>query len=69
MQVRSRQALIVCLEANGWSERGLARAASLGHATINHLVTGRRTSCSPATAQSIAAALDCPIGALFSPGS
>ncbi len=69
MQVRSRQTLIMCLEAQGWPERGLARAASLGHATINHLVTGRRTSCSAETAESIALALNCPIGALFAPDS
>ena len=40
MQLRSRDALIVCLEATGMSERKLARVAGLGHATVNHLVTG-----------------------------
>ncbi len=65
MQLRSRDALIICLEASGMSERQLARVATLGHATVNHLVTGRRTRCSLATARAIEAALDCPAGTLF----
>ena len=65
MQLRSRDALIVCLEATGMSERQLARVAALGHATVNHLVTGRRTSCSLATARAIETALGCTAGTLF----
>ena len=65
MQLRSRDALIICLEASGMSERQLARVAGLGHATVNHLVTGRRTRCSPATAIAIEAALGCGEGTLF----
>jgi hypothetical protein len=45
MQLRSRDALVICLEATGMSERQLARVAGLSHATVNHLVTGRRTGC------------------------
>ncbi len=65
MQLRSRDALIICLEASGMSERQLARVAGLGHATVNHLVTGRRTRCSPATAVAIEKALGCEAGTLF----
>ncbi|HEX8079842.1 MAG TPA: helix-turn-helix transcriptional regulator [Jatrophihabitans sp.] len=65
MQLRSRDALIICLEASGMSERQLARVAGLGHATVNHLVTGRRTRCSPATAGAIEKALGCEVGTLF----
>jgi transcriptional regulator with XRE-family HTH domain len=65
MQLRSREALIVYLEANGMSERQLARVAGLGHATVNHLVTGRRTRCSLATARAIEGALGCAPGTLF----
>lgn len=65
MQLRSREALIICLEASGMSERQLARVAGLGHATVNHLVTGRRTRCSPATALAIEKALGCEEGTLF----
>ncbi len=65
MQLRSREALIICLEASGMSERQLARVAGLGHATVNHLVTGRRTRCSPATAIAIETALGCGEGTLF----
>ena len=65
MQLRSRDALITCLEATGMSERQLARVAGLGHATVNHLVTGRRTRCSLATARAIETALGCAAGTLF----
>ena len=65
MQLRSRDALIICLEASGMSERQLARVAGLGHATVNHLVTGRRTRCSLATARAIETALGCGAGTLF----
>ena len=65
MQLRSRDALIICLEATGMSERQLARVAGLGHATVNHLVTGRRTRCSLATARALETALGCAAGTLF----
>jgi transcriptional regulator with XRE-family HTH domain len=65
VQLRSRDALIICLEATGMSERQLARVAGLGHATVNHLVTGRRNRCSLATARAIETALGCAAGLLF----
>jgi transcriptional regulator with XRE-family HTH domain len=65
MQLRSREALIICLEATGMSERQLARVAGLSHATVNHLVTGRRTGCTLSTARAIEAALGVAAGTLF----
>lgn len=65
MLVRSRETLIECLEVAGLSERELARTAPLGHATVNHLVTGRRGSCSLTTAIAIERAFDVQPGTLF----
>lgn len=65
MQLRDRPGLGNVLDAKGLSERALARKAGLGHATVNHLVTGRRTSCSAATAAAIEKALSCGPGTLF----
>ncbi len=66
MQLRSRKTLIECLEVSGLSERELARSAPLGHATVNHLVTGRRSSCSLTTAMAIERVFDVSPGTLFS---
>jgi transcriptional regulator with XRE-family HTH domain len=65
MQLRSREALIVCLEATGMSERQLSRVAGLSHSTVNHLVTGRRTSCTLRTARAIERTLGVAAGILF----
>jgi len=65
MQLRSRDALIICLDATGMSERQLARTAGLSHATVNHLVTGRRTGCTLVTARAIERALGVGEGTLF----
>lgn len=43
----------------------LAKAAGLLPGTVNHLVFGRRTTCSPETAASIEEALDVRPGTLF----
>jgi plasmid maintenance system antidote protein VapI len=69
MLLRSRETLIECLELSGLSERELARAAPLGHATVNHLVTGRRASCSLTTAIAIERVFDVSPGTLFAPES
>jgi DNA-binding CsgD family transcriptional regulator len=65
MQLRSREAFVICLEASGMSERQLARVAGLSHATVNHLITGRRTGCTLATAVAIEATLGVGPGTLF----
>jgi DNA-binding Xre family transcriptional regulator len=67
MQLRSRRALADYIDLLGISERQLARTAGLSHSTVNHLVTGRRESCSLRTAVAIERALDCPPGLLFAP--
>ncbi|HEX2904713.1 MAG TPA: helix-turn-helix transcriptional regulator [Jatrophihabitans sp.] len=65
MQLRSRRALGDYIDLLGMSERELARSAGLSHSTVNHLVTGRRDSCSLATAVAIERVLGCPPGLLF----
>ena len=67
MQLRSRRALGDYIDLLGISERQLARNAGLSHSTVNHLVTGRRDSCSLQTAVAIERALGCPPGLLFAP--
>jgi transcriptional regulator with XRE-family HTH domain len=67
MQLRSRRALADYIDLLGISERQLARSAGLSHSTVNHLVTGRRNTCSLRTAVAVERALDCPLGLLFSP--
>lgn len=67
MQLRSRQALADYIDLLGLSERHVARSAGLSHSTVNHLVTGRRVSCSLRTAMAIERVLDCPPGLLFAP--
>lgn len=64
-ELRSRRALVDLIDTLGMSEREVARRAGLGHATVNHLVTGRRTGCSPATARAVAAVLGCDPVLLF----
>lgn len=64
--LRDRSVLVALLDAAGISERELARRARLGHATVNHLMTGRRGSCSPATARAVCAALGVDVRVLFS---
>jgi transcriptional regulator with XRE-family HTH domain len=53
------------IELLGLTERGFAVRAGLSHSTVNHLVSGRRLTCSASTAQAIEAALQCPTGLLF----
>jgi len=60
MQVRDREALRAYIRLAGLSERSLAHRAGIGHATVNHLLSGRRTTCSADTAVAIAAVLECP---------
>jgi plasmid maintenance system antidote protein VapI len=50
----------------GLSERGFARRCGLSHSTVNHLITGRRATCSAETAAVIESVLNCPPGLLFS---
>ena len=65
--VRDASALRAYVRLLGWSERELAARAGVGHATVNHLVSGRRTRCAATTAHAIEAALGCPGGVFFEP--
>jgi transcriptional regulator with XRE-family HTH domain len=65
MRVRDPGALRAYLRLLGMSERALAARAGVGHATVNHLVSGRRTTCTRQTARAIEAALACPPGLFF----
>lgn len=67
MLLRSREALVECLDAQRISERELARRAGLSHATVNHLFTRRRTSCRVESALQIEHVLQCDPGTLFAP--
>lgn len=49
------------------SQRRLARYAGKHPSFINHLTSGRRTSCEPRTAELIAEALGVPLELLFMP--
>jgi transcriptional regulator with XRE-family HTH domain len=65
MRIRNRQVLGAYIGLLGLSEREFATMAGLSHATVNHLLTGRRGSCSVGTAVAIETALRCPAGLLF----
>lgn len=60
-----RKVLRFYLNGSGISERELARKAGVSHSTINHYVTGRRTSCIPSTAGKINKALGAQPGDIF----
>lgn len=51
------------------SQRKLARYAGVHDSFINHLTSGRRTSCTPAVARRIAEALEVPLEVLFVPST
>jgi transcriptional regulator with XRE-family HTH domain len=67
MRLRDREALRTYLRLLALSERSLASRAGIGHATLNHLLTGRRATCSAATADAVESALSCPPGLFFEP--
>jgi transcriptional regulator with XRE-family HTH domain len=65
MRVRDVVALRAYVRLSGLSERALAARAGVAHSTVNHLLSGRRSRCSAATAEAIAAALACPREVFF----
>lgn len=67
MRLRNRLILAAFVDNAGVSEREVARRAGLSHSTVNHLISGRRATCSLDTAISIAGAVHCPIEVLFAP--
>ena len=67
MQIRDPVAMRAYLRLMGVSEREIAQRAGIGHATVNHLLSGRRNACTPRTAAAIETALGCPPGLFFEP--
>lgn len=67
MQLRDRDTLRAYLRLLHLSERQLSARAGIGHATLNHLLNGRRAQCSRRTAAAIESALRCPPGLFFEP--
>jgi plasmid maintenance system antidote protein VapI len=65
MRVRDRDTLRGFVRLLHISERGLAAEAGVGHATVNHLLSGRRETCSPETARAIERVLGCAHGVFF----
>jgi DNA-binding XRE family transcriptional regulator len=65
MRLRDRLIFVTLIDDADLSERELARRAGLGHSTVNHLMTGRRSTCSLATALAITRVLRCPLSTLF----
>jgi transcriptional regulator with XRE-family HTH domain len=69
MYVRDRDTLRGYIRLLRISERTLATRAGVGHATVNHLLSGRRNTCSPQTARAIEKVLDCAEGVFFEPAT
>lgn len=67
MRLRSREVFVGLIDSAEISEREVARRAQLSHSTVNHLVTGRRTTCSLATAIAIERVFFSRPGTLFTP--
>ena len=67
VQLISHESLAGYMAFRGHTVRTLAKQVGVSHALIGFLRSGHRRSCSPRTARAIAAALNCPVEALFVP--
>lgn len=68
MRLTSQDTLRALMAQKDFSRRRLARYCGLsGSGMVDHLVDGRRSSCSPQLATRIAEALDVPLPLLFLP--
>ena len=68
MKLTSRDTLRALMQQKDFSRRRLARYCGLaGSGMIDHLVDGRKTSCTPQLAARIVEALDVPLAVLFQP--
>lgn len=66
VKLKSRKALLDYMAFHKIpSAYELARRSGLKVGIVGHLVSGRRTSCNPATARAIEDAMQCPPGFLF----
>jgi transcriptional regulator with XRE-family HTH domain len=69
MRVRDLDALRAYIDLLGLSARELAGLAGLGHATVSHLLSGRRSGCARGSAVAIESALGVRSGIFFEPKS
>lgn len=68
MKLTSRDTLRALMAQKEFSRRRLARYCGLsGSGMVDHLLDGRKTSCTPLLAERIAEALDVPLALLFVP--
>lgn len=65
MQLTSAETLKALMDQRGFSYERLARYAGCSKSFISHLVRGRKRTCSPRLAESIAEALSVPRPILF----
>lgn len=67
MKLRSADTLRALMQQDDFSLGRLARYADCSKGFISHLLSGRRTSCTPELAHNIAEALGVPLEILFEP--
>ncbi|OBS01847.1 hypothetical protein A9W98_17840 [Mycobacterium gordonae] len=65
MRLRSPATLRALMEQYGFSLGRLARYADCSKGFISHLLSGRRSSCTPELAARIAEALNVPLEVIF----
>ena len=65
MRLKDRRMLHQYMEYKRMKIRELAKAAGVSRATIGHLHSGKRSTCSPTTARRVEEALGAPAGLLF----
>lgn len=65
MQLISRKVLVDYMRHRRMTVRALAKEARVSTATVGHLRSGKRDTCSPETAHRIEEALNAPPGSLF----
>lgn len=67
MKLKSADVLRALMEQNRFSLARLARYSGCSKSFISHLLSGRRTSCTPELAENIAEALNLPLSVIFEP--
>lgn len=65
MKLASANTLRALMEQKGFSLGRLSRYAGCSKGFISHLLSGRKTTCTPILAERIAEALDVPVTVLF----
>jgi transcriptional regulator with XRE-family HTH domain len=65
MQLSSPEMLAATIRRRGFSLADLARQCGCSKSMVGHLTSGHKTTCTPALAERIAAALGVPLDLLF----